>query len=242
VAGDEIVPLANEINERVRFHETLRVLDPREGAEDIATLLTQGGLPELASAAWLRMPPVETSRNYLSKWSDRLRRSPRPADIEGLVIFGGTGNDFYPARRTPPSAGHTGMFVGRRSQRFGADLWCLVDIVEGTPAHLIDLVSEGDRLRPCDVAWRILMASDAEKAQPQRARIRRVADSIRLDFFAPVPAWAQRYIAVDGDIAEPNHCLLSYQVRPDAMDMVSKMLTERLWLKLYEEQQDGGTS
>lgn len=239
VAADDITPLSPEANARVRYQGLLRLIDPRDN-ENLYELLSDGGIPELPSATWFRVPPQETAAAYVAKWTERLHVTSAPSAVEGLTIYEGGGSDFYPKRRVPPRKGHSGVFVGRRSQKYGADLWCLVDLTKGLPFHLLDLTSEGDRLRPVDVAWRILMALDYISGQPQRFRIRKDGETSFLDFFTPIPGWARRRIAIDGTLRTPHKCLLTYEVSTAYVDDVTPILTNRLWLDSWASCIDEG--
>jgi hypothetical protein len=238
VAGDEITALPDEVNERVRHDGALRILAPL-GDEEVYAGLTQSGMPELSHAAWFRLPPAEPAQGYVTKWKDRLAATERPSGLEGLTVFEGTGSDFYPKRRVPLARGHNGFFVARRPQKYGADLWCLVDVKNGSVGHLLDLVSEGDRLRPCDLAWRILMAKDRIGGDPQRTSIQACERGWRLDFYSPLPAWAQRRMTIDGASVPPTSCLLSYEISSDALPNVAIVLAERLWLDASASTQEG---
>jgi hypothetical protein len=238
VAGDEITALPHEVNEWVRYEGALRVLAPL-GDDDLYASLTQSGMPELSHAAWFRLPPAEPAEAYVTKWKLRLAATGRPSGLDGVTVFEGGGSDFYPKRRVPLARNHNGFFVARRPQKYGADLWCLVDVQNGSVGHLLDLVSEGDRLRPCDLAWRILMATDRVAGDPQRATIRYCEGGWRLDFFAPLPAWAQRRMTIDGKSIPPKSCLLSYEISKDALPNVSTILTDRLWLDASASTQEG---
>jgi len=238
VAGDEITPLSPEQNSRLRYQGPLRIFQATAG-ESVYDVLRDSGLSELASATWLRLPPQEAASGYVAKWTERLRSTPAPTEVEGLTVFEGGGSDFYSARRVAPRTTHSGIHVGRRPQMYGADLWCLVELVGGRPAHLLDLVSEGDRLRPSDIAWRILMALDCSAGQPQRFRVRPNGDSNFLDFFAPVPSWALRRIAIDGAPTKPERCLLTFEISEAGTAEILPLLRDRLWLDSWSSSDDG---
>jgi hypothetical protein len=230
VAGDELTPFSEEFNGRLVFEGVLRILPP-VGDEDLRSLLRDLGLIELTEQAWLRLPSVESAAAHIAGWRQQLAAAPQSAAIEGLRILD-TARPvfFYPERWVQPAPAHSGMYVARRAQLYGADLWCLVELERGVPARFLDLVSKGDRLRPCDVAWRIQMALDASAGGPQRFRIRQEKASPVLDFFSPLPSWAERKLAVVGQRAERHKCMLSYAVPASDTDNEIRFLRERLWI------------
>ena len=235
VAGDEITPLTSEMNARVAYQGVLRILSP-DGSEDLRTLLREVELIELSENAWLRLPPAETATAYLATWRQNLSVTAPATAIEGLRILDtARPSSFYPDRWVGPGAAHSGMYVARRDQRYGAPLWCLVDLTDGAPRRFVDLVSRGDRLRPCDVAWRIQMAIDAKAGSPQRFRIRPLGPGYALDFFSPLPSWAERKLAVAGERTERHKCLVSYRIYAPDLEHERRFLRERLWLE-YEVQ------
>ncbi len=231
VAGDEITPFTNEMNARVACQGVLRILSPKE-SEDLPTLLRELELIELPENAWLRLPPAKTAAAYLATWRQSLSATAAATAIEGLHILDTMRrSSFYPDRWVDPGTTHCGMYVARRDQRYGAPLWCLVDLKNGVPGRFIDLVSRGDRVRPYDIAWRIQMAIDAQAGSPQRIRIRSLGSRHALDFFSPLPSWAERKLAVAGERTDRHKSLLSYSVATPDLEHETRFLRERLWLE-----------
>lgn len=231
VAGDEITPLLGRLNERITFHRILRILTPEPG-EDLPSQLLDLGLLELGQSQWLRLPPSESADGYVAKWRHDLDGKPIQGVIDGLTIVGPPGaGSFYASRRVSPSSNHTGMFVGRRPQKYGAPLWCLVRLEAGHPKRLMDLFSNGDRVRPCDIGWRIQMAIDAAAGMPQSFRVRHDASKSYLDFFSPIPSWAERKLAVAGERCRGHQSLVTYSLPRGRIDESIKFLRESLWLE-----------
>jgi hypothetical protein len=139
--------------------------------------------------------------------------------------------DYY-AGRWSEAAGRTGVFIGRRGQRYGSDLWCLVELAGGCVRRFLDFVSVGDRVRPCDVAWRVQMAFDAAAGRPQRMAVRSGSDDRAiLDFFSPLPSWAERRLTVSGTKVDRERCLLSYSLPSARLVSELEFLKNCLWLE-----------
>jgi hypothetical protein len=230
VAGDEITPLPSAMNERIGYRGVLRALAP-EGTENLRLLLAELGLVELSEKAWLHLPPTESAMHYRQAWAHRLSESASVSAIEGLqTLDTRRSSTYYSGRWVESSISLNGMHVGRRPQRYGSSLWCLVDLVSGVPRRLLDLASKDGRERPCDLAWRIQMAIDAECGAPQRVRIRSSGQGCILDFFSPLPCWAERKLAVTGERVEPNRSLLSYVITSPEVDETVNFIKTYLWI------------
>jgi hypothetical protein len=74
------------------------------------------------------------------------------------------------------------------------------------------------------------MAIDQTRGTPQKYRKRAAANGVYLDFFSPIPLWAQRRLCIVGRLAEPEHCLLSYWVPEREIATEENHLREYLWL------------
>jgi hypothetical protein len=230
VAGEEITPLSSEVNKRLAWHGVLRILAP-EGSENLRAFLTELGLIELSEKTWLRLPSIESATHYRAAWTRRLTDTAPVSAIEGLQVLDTRRTPtFYSGRWVEPNRTINGVHIGRRAQRYGAPLWCLVDLAAGVPRRFLDLALRRERERPCDLAWRIQMAMDAEAGTPQRVRLRQVDHLAVLDFFSPLPAWAERKLAVVGERTAPHRSLLSYLVPQPEVDETIQFMKDYLWI------------
>jgi hypothetical protein len=151
----------------------------------------------LPERVWLRIPKPESAASYLADQRRLLAKEPPSGGIEGIRILDPSHSPaFYRDRWLDAGARHEGIFVARRPQRYGNALWCLLELQGGVVRRFMDLHSQGDRIRPCDIAWHIQMAIDAEVGTPQSVRIRKRQQTSVLGFFSPLPSWAERRLAV----------------------------------------------
>jgi hypothetical protein len=230
VAGDEITPLTGEMTSQIVEHGVLRTLEARTDF-DLAAFLKDSGLIEISERSWLRSPQQESAASYAAAWLRRLADRPS-SDAESVRVLDGHKPADYYAGRWSEAAGHTGFFVGRRGQQYGAELWCLVELDGGGVRRFLDFVSVGDRVRPCDVAWRVQMALDAAAGNPQRMSVRSVSgDRAILDFFSPLPSWAERRLTVSGTKVDRERCLLSYSLPSARLASELEFLKNFLWLE-----------
>lgn len=240
VGGDVITPLTKEFLDRLVYFDTLRILSPMEG-EALGESLQELGLIKLDESSWLRVPSKETDKAHISAWQKRLEAQQNSSDIEGLIICDEKGaNGFYPDRWVTPASRHTGLYVARRPQRYGAANWCLVKLQSGVVTRFVDLFSPGDRSRACDVAWRVQMAIDSASGTPQIFSRGNDSGVDTFKFFSPIPCWAERRLALSGRRVKISGCLLSYEVPPRLAEAESTFLRDTLWLRAVNEADRGG--
>jgi hypothetical protein len=147
---------------------------------------------------------------------------------------------YYRGRWTAPKR-QSGNFVARRPQEFGASLWCFVALQDGAPARLLDFPLKKSRWRGCDAAWHVQMALDRRLGHPQLYRRRAVNDGVRLDFFSPLPLWAERRLILFGRPIPPEKCLMSYWLPAGEAKVEERFLQDRLWLSATDGASEGGS-
>jgi hypothetical protein len=230
VAGDEITPFTPEVATRIRHSGGLRTIYPDDG-EDLKSLLHEIGLLELPERVWLRIPNLESATSYLADQRRLLAKEPPSGGVEGIRILDPSRSPaFYRDRWVDAGPRHEGIFVARRPQRYGSALWCLLELQGGVVRRFRDLHSQGDRIRPCDIAWRIQMAIDAEAGTPQSVRIRKGQQTSVLSFFSPLPSWAERRVAVVGSKTLGGGSLFSYELAMNNLEEEIAFLKKALWL------------
>jgi hypothetical protein len=229
VAGDDLLGFTGEMAEKVSFDAVLRLL-PQQHDVELRQYLKENRLLELSEKAWLRTPPEEQARSYVATWTERLRAQRLETPDSPLILDGQRSPAFYKGRWTGPT-NQSGTYVGRRPQRFGADLWCLYEIERGRAVRFLDLFSVGDRLRPCDIAWRVQMAIDSLADNPQKVRSERSGTKVLLDFFSPLPSWTERHLCVAGEATRRPGALITYVIPVSRFELEIDFLKRFLWLE-----------
>lgn len=230
IVADRDTYLPQELMERIKHDGFTRAIMPEQG-EQLAEQLSELGLQTLNSDNWLKPPKAEGSAELLKKHISKLDALTRSGDIPQLEIIDPAAPVTYYRGRWVQPKKQTGVFVGRRPQEFGSPIWCLVRLQDGRAEQLLDLPLHKSKLRGCDIAWHIQMAMDRENGMPQEYRVRKSEEHAFLDFFSPLPLWAERNFMLLGRHADAVGCLLSYRLPLKELDAEEKFIQERLWLK-----------
>ena len=156
--------------------------------------------------------------------------------MDGLTVIGADANlRYYRGRWRSLKPDDSGLFVGRRPQAYGSDLWCLVLVHDGAPQRLIDFPVENADAPAHDEAWRIQAALDACAGTPQTFRVEGAPGNSRSNtahFFTPLPRWAERYLELVGmPVPRSTGALFSYRVPEDALPELTTFLTQMLWMR-----------
>lgn len=230
IAVDQLSALPDELGARIEYVSHVRRLNPAPG-EDLHADLLQLGLVDVSYQGWLRAPPAETSIQHVSRL-DRLLDSAIPSrEVPGLVLLDPERSVRYYRGRWVEPRTQSGRFVARRSQAYGAHLWCYVHVREGIPERLVDFPLHGSRWRGCDEAWHLQMGIDACRGEPQRFRIRPGPANTRvMEFFSPVPMWARRRWDAIAEPVPSSGCLFAYKLPEAELGEEVRFARDVLWL------------
>jgi len=234
LSADEQTPLPTEMRSRVAVDRAIRSIEPHEG-EDLGAVLREFGLRELSDAGWLRTPRRVDAAALLASYGAKLAACSRSGEVPDLLVLDGGRNTRSYGRRWTPPGSLTGLFVVRRPQTFGADLWGYAQLHDGVAQKLLDLPLHSERWRGCDAAWRIQMAIDALAGRPQEYRLILTDVGSRFEFFSPIPSWARRRLAVIGREVEPAGCLMSFLIPTSEAAAEEAFLNDLLYLSRVVE-------
>lgn len=230
---------ANTMDAEVIYdaHTRSVLLDRESGA---ASLLA-AGLHCVTKKQWLKAPRIESPAEVIEKTRERLGAERSVGVVTGLTILGPAGSGhFYKGRWRDPTDADNGIFIGRRPQAYGAPIWCAVDLASGIPQAVLDLPVDSTVAPGWDEARRIQAALDVERGEPHVYRVRtgdRPGGTF-FDFFAPLPSWAERYLAISGwPAAKGSKSLFSYCVPDAAADDAQQFLSSSLWMTAIKEDQ-----
>jgi hypothetical protein len=215
--------------EPVMYSRRLAVQDPKECRD---TLL-QAGFESLKLDSWLRCPSRRTASELIALYDDALLKSGPPGVPEDVILIDPTQAVSHYKRRWTKLKKQTGRFVGRRSQTYGAQLWCYLEVSNGLVTRLLDFPLFETHWRAFDEAWHLLQAMDAVSGQPQGFRVRKTSQKgmAAMDLFSPVPSWATRRWDAVGLRTMPNSSLMTYIFPEKQIDAECGFAAERMWLR-----------
>jgi hypothetical protein len=231
IVPDHRSPVDAALDERIQNCGHLRALTQMEG-EDLPGRLEALGLARISEEAWMRSPRPEPAPQRV-QWA-RTHLKPAPGGLETFRILDPRRPvRFYRDRWVVPSD-QSGLFVARRPQGYGSDLWLVVQMEKGNVTHVLDLPTTGSRLRGCDEAWHLQAAIDAAAGNPQVYRVRTAGAHGFIDLFAPLPAWAQRRFDLFGTPAPREDrgpgSLFTYRFMARDVDSEAQFLQQFLWM------------
>ena len=231
IESDGLSLLSDDLQSRIECATHLRRLQTRED-ENLRDDLIRLGLIELSDEDWLGAPSIQPPNQYISRF-DRLLDEAQPSrDVPGLLLLNPESSVRYYRGRWIEPRSQSGRFVARRSQAYGAPLWCYVQLREGNPECLIDLPISSDRWRGCDEAWHLQMAIDERRGKPQQFRVRTGPTGTRIvELFSPVPMWARRRWDAVGEPVPGSGCLLAYRLAEAELGEELRFMREALWLE-----------
>jgi hypothetical protein len=229
VTPDEPSPLPQSLAERIFFERHYRVIRP-QSAENLPQTLRELGLLELSERSWFKLPRQETAKDFVDRHERELNAAGPSGDVPELTILdGGRDPSYYKGRWTVPKK-ESGCFVARRPQAHGAPLWGFALLEQGALQKFLDFPRRREKARGSDVAWHLQMALDSRRGAPQRYRRSKSGSGLRLDFFSPLPLWAERRLAIIGQPVERDRCLFSYTVSQNEAEAEENFLQQCLWL------------
>lgn len=238
IVPDRDTYLPQALASRICYEGTSRVIIP-DSEEDLSGELADLGLRRLSQENWLKFPKPQTADDLRSLMETKLHSQSRSGAIADLQILDSSEPvSYYRGRWTAPKK-KSGVFIARRPRQYGSPLWCFIQLENGEASKLLDLPLSKSRWRGCDAAWHLQMAIDYSQETPQLYRLRVGDQSGYLDFFSPLPLWAQRRLMIVGRPSTPEKCLLSYWVPQDELEEEERFLQERLWL-VRQSSENGG--
>ncbi len=231
VAGEDIDPFSS--TEIVHLQSGLRIAKLPEGMTTTSAA-TEHGVIELSDRAWLHAPKKVTASEFRAGWLDKLPTAGTPRIIEELEILDPTRSPtFYKGRWIKAAEKHSGIYLARRPQRYGANLWSIVELQNGRVTRLVDVHSRDARIRSCDEAWRFQAAADAVANAPQVARLSMLNNRVAISFGSPLPNWASRRLSAIGTPISAPHALLAFELDATHAEQEAAWLSEMLWLRIH---------
>lgn len=210
--------------------------------DNTSASLAGAGLHRLTAEQWARVPRDEPASALIERTARLLGQHQMPGEIQGLEIIDPTTEvQYYVGRWRELTSRDEGILVGRRPQKYGAPVWCVLNVEGGIPRAVLDFPVDSSVMPGWDEARRLQAAIDIHRGQPQVFRLRSAGlpDGSRLlDLFAPLPSWAERYITLVGiPMSRSKGALLTYRVPLGAEYSITGLLSKSLWMTGIKEVQ-----
>jgi hypothetical protein len=211
-------------------------IDPATASSVLRTL----GLHRVAQDRWVGQPAKLTAAGLIEQVQIRLDVAIPAGDAaQFLVIDPAKPVTYYKGRWRGLQPTDSGDFVARRPQAYGADLWCALRVSEGVPLRLFDFPIDNPIAPGRDEAWRLQAAIDAARGTPQLHRMRPIdgpGSDVIVDFFSPLPGWAERTLQLVAVATERSAgALFSFRASPTASEDLRRYMDEMLWMQAMGE-------
>ncbi len=230
--------IGDELAKAIEYegHTRSLPLDPAGADSELGSR----GLQRVPKDRWVSSPRAEGVDEFIQRYRARLDVAAEAGQLDGLVLLDPASKvRYYRGRWRPPKSADSGDFVARRPQAYGADLWCLVRLQAGDPQRLLELPVNDPVLPGRDEAWRYQAAVDAQRGTAQRFRLRRGVSpggDVIIDFFSPLPGFAERYVQLAGMVlGKTPGTLFSFRLPSGAVGDVAAFLTDMLWMTCEED-------
>jgi hypothetical protein len=213
-------------------------------ASEAPALFRTLGLQRINRPRWAAEPERLSAEDLVARLGSRLDVARAAGSIPELKVIDPAAKvTYYSGRWRSVEPNDCGDFVARRPQEYGNPLWCAVRVHDGSPIRLIDFPLDDFTVPGRDEAWRLQAAIDESRSAPQVFSVTPAsnhAESSTVDFFGPVPTWAQRYLDLVGDATNTSAgSLFSYAVPNAALTDLTEYLGRTLWIS---KSTNGGTS
>lgn len=238
-ATDRPLPLPDELAECVQKIGHVRLLRA-ERARDLEAFAERDGWIAIPQSTWLAAPAVDLPSSYRARFDAALDKKARgtATDLDGLIVLRPDRSIEYYRGRWGDAGDLTGRLLGRRGQRYGAAVWCYVELECGAPQRLLDLpdrVGGDPRDTAPDQAWRLQASIDAERGSPPNCTVRCDPDGWVVALSLPPPRWAERRLAAVGKRVRRPGAVVSYLVTDrDEAAHAARFYCDRMWAQFRE--------
>lgn len=209
-------------------YRVLRTPERREAEQ----ALDEAGFFSYPLGAWTEAPAERSASDLIAEMDAELAQAGRSGEIPELLVLDHGRSPTHYGRRWVSATTLSGRYVARRPQKWGAPLWCYVQVEDGQVTRLVDLPRLDRRFRGCDEAWWLQFAIDAQLGTPQVVGVSPTLENRQtLNLNMPLPMWAERRLLVLAELTpeRPSGWLFAYSVESDEVGEEIDFLQSRLW-------------
>ncbi len=196
------------------------------------SLLDTYGVREVSDSQWMGRPEPAAPISLINSYRHKLGQQDPSGTIENLCVLDPDSSpSFYRRRWRQASTSDDGVFVARRSQGYGADLWCFVEIRGGNHRKFLDLpLNRG--ARGCDEAWQLQAAIDFENGTPQELLVSKTGrGQLQFGLPSPPPKWLQRRWDLLGQPVRTQRSLFGYEFSSSDAGEEKQFVCDHLWME-----------
>ena len=236
---DDAPIVGDSLQDRIVETGYLRRID--EPDDEVFASLSAYGLYEIPESDWTGQPEPGPASEVIDAYVGELRqRSLSTAPDTLRLLDPESAPHYYRGRWRPAAASDRGVFIARRRQRYGSDLWCLIDLQDDEQCRLLDLpLDSTEALRGCDEAWRLQAAIDFARGNPLELRVRGTGQgAVQLGLPIPPPKWLQRRWDLLGQPVRVPRALFGYEFSTADARTEASFVCEHLWMQRRTERKE----
>ena len=202
-----------------------------EDADAAMSHLLVDGYTLVSYEQWCRIPKLITAEDLVARYARKMASQDPVGSLGELELLIPETNVKYYQGRWKQAKAQTGMFVAKRTRRFGSPSWCCVKLEGGVAVGLVSFPTQSG-VRGCDEAWHLQQAIDRARSAPQRYSVRLDQETgfSFLDFYSPVPEWAHRRWNAIGERVDSKGSLFSYRFDSSALADEIRFAETRMWV------------
>lgn len=223
--------LGEDLFQNITYRKHTRLITTSNPTLFTATI-TSEGLTHVDQDQWLNAPRVVTPQALHDSYIKELDYRGENAGSTELEVIGKQGR-YYKDRWEVLTAKHTGYFVARRPQTYGAPQLCFVHTSDDRRTRMLDLPKDHWPSSAYDEAFRLQAALDEIAGFPQQVRTTRCNDisHVALDFFFPLPAFLKRRLEIIGNPCPASRgALTSYKLPQEHAAEELAFAAKHLWM------------
>lgn len=213
-----------------KLHGCARMLVVEDADAAMSDLLLDG-YALVSYEQWCRLPKLTTAEDLVAKYARKMASQDSVGSLGELELLIPQTNVRYYRGRWKQAKAETGMFVAKRTRRFGSPTWCCVKLEGGVAVGLVSFPTQSG-VRGCDEAWHLQQAIDRARSAPQRYSVRLDQETgfSFLDFYSPIPEWAHRRWNAIGERVDSKGSLFTYRFDSSALADEIRFAETRMWV------------
>lgn len=218
------------LTSQIELHGCARTVSVEDVDAAMSSLIADG-YALVTYEEWCHLPRLTTAEDLVAKYARKMASQDSIGSLGDLELLIPETNVKYYRGRWKSAKSQTGMFVAKRARSFGSPTWCCVKLEDGVAVGLVSFPTQSGA-RGCDEAWHLQQAIDRARSIPQRYSVRldQGSEFGFLDFYSPIPEWAQRRWNAIGERVDSKGFLFSYRFDSSVLGDEIRFAETRMWV------------